>query len=58
MSVQLAQAELGRMSSSIQLSWQLIDELSWILPIHNLSYSNLTPIAAIKLIIESAGGLL
>ncbi|MGC3818657.1 hypothetical protein [Acinetobacter sp. G11] len=55
-SVQLAQAELDRVNSSAQLNWQLIDELGWILPAYSLSYSNLTPIAAIKLIAESAGG--
>lgn len=55
---QLCQAELDQVNSSIQLNWQLIDELSWILPINSLSYSNLTPIAAIKLIVESAGGFI
>lgn len=55
---QLCQAELDRANSSIQLNWQLIDELSWILPVNSLSYSNLTPIAAIKLIVESAGGFI
>ena len=55
---QLCQAELDRVNSSIQLNWQLIDELSWILPVNGLSYSNLTPIAAIKLIVESAGGFI
>ncbi|WOE40682.1 hypothetical protein [Acinetobacter chinensis] len=53
---QLCQAELDRVNSPIQLKWELIDELSWILPINSLSYSGLTPIAAIKLIAESAGG--
>ncbi|MEG1234655.1 MAG: hypothetical protein RSE18_12560, partial [Acinetobacter sp.] len=37
---QLCQAELDRVNSNIQLNWQLIDELSWILPINSLSYSN------------------
>ena len=55
---QLCQAELDRVNSNIQLNWQLIDELSWILPINSLSYSNLTPIAAIKLIVESASGFI
>ena len=55
---QLCQAELDRVNSNIQLNWQLIDELSWILPVNSLSYSNLTPIAAIKLIVESAGGFI
>lgn len=57
-SVQLAQAELDRVNSNAQLNWQLIDELGWILPAYSLSYSNLTPIAAIKLIAESAGGFI
>lgn len=57
-SVQLAQAELDRVNSGVQLDWKLIDELGWILPINSLSYSNLTPIAAIKLIVESAGGFI
>lgn len=57
-SVQLAQAELDRVNSNAQLNWQLIDEIGWILPINSLSYSNLTPIAAIKLIVESAGGFI
>ena len=57
-SVQLAQAELDRVNSNAQLDWKLIDELGWILPINSLSYSNLTPISAIKLIVESAGGFI
>ena len=57
-SVQLAQAELDRVNSNTQLDWKLIDELGWILPINSLSYSSLTPIAAIKLIVESAGGFI
>lgn len=57
-SVQLAQAELDRVNSQALLNWKLIDDLGWILPINSLSYSNLTPIAAIKLIVESAGGFI
>nr|WP_256939048.1 hypothetical protein [Acinetobacter harbinensis] len=57
-SVQLVQAELERVNSNTQLDWKLIDELGWILPINSLSYSNLTPISAIKLIVESAGGFI
>jgi len=53
---QLCQAELDRVNSDVELRWELIDELSWVLPIGSFSYSNLTPIAAIKLIAESAGG--
>lgn len=55
-SVQLVQAELDRANSNIVLNWELIDALGWILPTNSLSYSNLTPIAAIKLIADAAGG--
>lgn len=55
-SVQLVQAELDRVNSDIVLNWQLIDALGWVLPTNSLSYSNLTPIAAIKLIADAAGG--
>lgn len=57
-SVQLVQAELDRVNSDIVLNWDLIDALGWILPAESLSYSNLTPIAAIKLIVEAAGGFI
>ncbi|WP_336942826.1 hypothetical protein [Acinetobacter modestus] len=55
-SVQLVQAELDWVNSDIVLNWELIDELGWVLPENSLSYSNLTPIAAIKLIADAAGG--
>ena len=55
-SVQMVQAELDRVNSDIVLNWELIDALGWVLPINSLSYSNLTPIAAIKLIADAAGG--
>lgn len=55
-SVQLAQAELDRVFSDTALNWQLIDDLGWIVANNSLSYSNLAPIAAIKLIAESGGG--
>ena len=55
-SVQLVQAELDRVNSDIALNWELIDALGWVLPANSLSYSNLTPIAAIKLIADAAGG--
>ena len=55
-SVQLVQAELDRVNSDIVLNWELIDALGWVLPSNSLSYSNLTPIAAIKLIADAAGG--
>ncbi|EXB80450.1 hypothetical protein [Acinetobacter sp. 272263] len=53
---QLCQAELERVNSSTTLQWELIDELSWIVPAGSLSYSNMTPIAVIKMIAESGGG--
>ncbi|WP_312102062.1 hypothetical protein [Acinetobacter venetianus] len=55
-SVQLVQAELDRVNGGILLNWDLIDALGWVLPSNSLSYSNLTPIAAIKLIADAAGG--
>lgn len=55
-SAQLVQAELDRVNSDIVLNWELIDALGWVLPANSLSYSNLTPIAAIKLIADAAGG--
>ena len=57
-SVQLAQAELDRVFSDTVLNWQLIDDLGWIVSNNSLSYSNLAPIAAIKLIAESGGGFI
>ena len=57
-SVQLVQAELDRVNSDVVLNWDLIDALGWILPPESLSYSNLTPIAAIKIIVEAAGGFI
>lgn len=57
-SVQLAQAELDRANQQIDLKWQLIDELGWILQTDSLSYSNLTPIAALKLLSEAGGGFI
>lgn len=55
-SVQLCQAELDRVFSATQLNWQLIDELGWIVTNNSLSYSNLAPISAIKMVTESGGG--
>lgn len=55
-SVQLAQAELDRVNSNVVLNWELIDALGWILPPESLSYSNLTPIAVIKMIAQAGGG--
>ncbi|HRO78818.1 MAG TPA: hypothetical protein PLA93_08910 [Acinetobacter towneri] len=57
-SVQLAQAELDHVFSDTVLNWQLIDDLGWIVANNSLSYSNLAPIAAIKLIVESGGGFI
>ena len=57
-SVQLCQAELDRVFSDTQLNWQLIDELGWIVKRESLSYSNLAPIDAIKMVVESGGGFI
>lgn len=55
-SVQLCQAELDRVFSDTLLSWQHIDELGWIVEAEGLSYTNLAPIDAIKLVVEAGGG--
>ena len=55
-SVQLVQAELDRVNSETALNWQLIDDLGWIVETESLSYTNLAPIDAIKLIAEAGGG--
>ncbi|MBI1453693.1 hypothetical protein IL972_17530 [Acinetobacter sp. FL51] len=57
-SVQLCQAELDRVFSDTQLNWQLIDALGWIVERESLSYSNLAPIDAIKMVVESGGGFI
>ena len=59
-SVQLIQAEIDRADSEIRpsLNWQLIDDLGWVLPANSLSYSNLTPISAIKQIADAGGGFI
>jgi len=57
-SVQLCQAELDRVFSNTVLNWQLIDALGWIVERECLSYSNLAPIDAIKMLVESGGGFI
>lgn len=57
-SVQLVQAELDRVNSDAVLDWQLIDDLGWIVETESLSYTNLPPIDAIKLIAEAGGGFI
>jgi len=57
-SVQLVQAELDRVNSDAVLDWQLIDDLGWIVETESLSYTNLSPIEAIKLIAEAGGGFI
>lgn len=57
-SVQLCQAELDRVFSETVLNWQLLDEVGWIVPTESLSYTNLAPIDAIKLVVEAGGGML
>lgn len=57
-SVQLVQAELDRVNSGTLLDWQLLDELGWIVETESLSYTNLAPIDAIKMIAEAGGGFI
>lgn len=57
-SVQLVQSELDRVNSDAVLDWQLIDDLGWIVETESLSYTNLPPIDAIKLIAEAGGGFI
>lgn len=57
-SVQLAQAEIDRSSANPDLNWKLIDDLGWIVANPSLSYTNQTPIAAIKMVAESGGGFI
>jgi hypothetical protein len=57
-SVQLCQAELDRVFSDTVLNWELIDALGWIVERECLSYSNLAPIDAIKIVVESGGGFI
>lgn len=57
-SVQLCQAELDRVFSDTVLNWQLIDALGWVVERECLSYSNLAPIDAIKMVVESGGGFI
>ncbi len=57
-SVQLVQSELDRVSSETVLNWQLLDEPGWIVDTESLSYTNLAPIDAIKMIAEAGGGFI
>ena len=57
-SVQLCQAEIDRANSSTLLDWQLIDELGWIVENESLTYTNLAPIDAIKMVAEAGGGFI
>ena len=57
-SVQLCQAELDRVFSDTVLNWQLIDAMGWIVERECLSYSNLAPMDAIKMVVESGGGFI
>lgn len=55
---QLCQAELDRVWNDAELDWQLYDPMSWIVPNNSFTYSNLSPIAAIKMLVENAGGFI
>lgn len=55
---ELCQLELDRVFSNTLLDWQLLEENGWIIPTQSLTYTNLAPINAIKLIIEAGGGFI
>ena len=57
-SVQLVQAELDRANAGTVLDWKLIDELGWIVPVESLSYAELSPIDAIKQVVDAGGGFI
>lgn len=53
---QLADNELARMETEFDLTWSLVDELGWSMPINSWSYANLTPMQAIQALAQGAGG--
>jgi len=55
---QLCQAELDRVFSNTVIDWQLLEETGWIVPNQSLTYTNLAPIDAIKLVVEAGGGFI
>lgn len=57
-SVQLVQAEIDRAQSATELDWKLIDNVGWIVATESLSYAELAPMDAIKLVVEAGGGFI
>ena len=57
-SVQLVQAEIDRAQSATELDWKLIDDVGWIVATESLSYAELAPMDAIKLVVEAGGGFI
>jgi hypothetical protein len=55
---QLCQAELDREFSDTLIDWQLLETTGWIVPTQSLTYTNLAPIDAIKLVVEAGGGFI
>ncbi len=55
---QLCQAELDRVFSNTLMDWQLLEETGWIVPTQGLTYTNLAPMDAIKLVVEAGGGFI
>lgn len=56
--VQLFQDEIDRSGSDYELDWSLIDALSWNIPSGCFSYSQQSPIGAMKALVEGAGGFI
>lgn len=55
-SKQLCEREIERVNADTLIDWQHIDELGWQVDAEGLSYTNLAPMDAIKLIVEAGGG--
>lgn len=55
---QLCQAELDRVFSDTLIDWQLLEETGWVVPTQSLTYANLAPLDAIKLVVEAGGGFI
>lgn len=55
---QLCQAELDRVFSDTILDWQLLEDTGWIVPTQSLTYANLAPIDAIKMVVDAGGGFI
>lgn len=57
-SKQLCDREVERVFADTLIDWRHIDELGWQVDAEGLSYANLAPMDAIKLIVEAGGGFI